>query len=79
MGLDGTEPLVFDVSTPEAVRTAAAACPGLARAFKELAAAGVDSSWPGFDILTLDPDSRGIERLIELKSSGVNAATQTMS
>lgn len=61
------------------VRIAIAACPGPASAFDELAAAGVDTEWPGFDILTLDPRSRGIGRLIELKSSGVNATIQTMS
>jgi hypothetical protein len=61
------------------VRIAIAACPGLASAFDELASAGVDTKWPGFDILTLDPGSRGIGRLIELKSSGVNATIQSMS
>ena len=76
---DGSEPMVFDVSTPDAARIAIAACPGLASAFDELASAGVDTKWPGFDILTLDPGSRGIGRLIELKSSGVNATIQTMS
>jgi hypothetical protein len=76
---EGAEPLVFDVSTPEAVMMAIAASPGLARAFAQLAAAGVDANWPGFDILTLDPRSRLVGRLIELKSSGVNATIQTMS
>jgi hypothetical protein len=73
------QPVVFDVSNPSSVRTARAACPDLARALGELAAAGVDPDWPGFDILTLDARTRTIGRLIELKSSGVNASIQTMS
>lgn len=76
---DGVEPVVFDVSTPDAVRVAMAACPGLASAFEQLAAARIDTNWPGFDILSLDPRTGGIGRLIELKSSGVNATIQTMS
>ena len=76
---DDVVPMVFDVSTPLAVTIAIAGSPSLARAFEELASAGVDASWPGFDILTLDPRTRRLGRLIELKSSGVNATIQTMS
>lgn len=76
---DGRDPLVFDVSTPEAIKAAEAGSSRFAAVLDDLRRAGVDSEWPGFDILTLDPQSRGIGRLIELKSSGVNATIQTMS
>ncbi|MBA2634721.1 MAG: DUF3883 domain-containing protein [Chloroflexi bacterium] len=37
-------------------------------------------SFPGFDILTIDPTNPGTkDRLIELKSSGVNARVQSMT
>jgi Domain of unknown function (DUF3883) len=71
--------MVFDVHTPKAIEAAYAASPAFAEAFKVLRAAGLDPDWPGFDILTLDPKSGGIGRLIELKSSGVNANFQSMS
>jgi Domain of unknown function (DUF3883) len=75
----GAEPMVFDVHTPDVILTAESACPSFARAFHELTDAGVDPNWPGFDILTLDPWTRMAGRLIELKSSGVNASIQTMT
>src|SRR5450759_555896 len=76
---DHAEPMVFDVHTPDVILTAERACPRFARAFHELIDAGVDPDWPGFDILTLDPWTRMAGRLIELKSSGVNASIQTMT
>jgi hypothetical protein len=41
---------------------------------------GVSPEWPGFDILSLDPRREEVpDRLIELKSSGVDARMQEMS
>ena len=48
--------------------------------FRYLEAHGVRRWFPGFDILSLDADDLGRPgRLVELKSSGVNARTQTMT
>jgi hypothetical protein len=45
-----------------------------------LEAEGIPHEAPGFDILSLDPRREGtIDRLIELKSSGVSARVQEMS
>jgi hypothetical protein len=70
---------VVDVSTPETVRVAMARSQSIAAAFDQLKSAGLAVETPGFDILTLDPKNNQIDRLIELKSSGVNAAVQAMT
>ncbi|MBI5487040.1 MAG: DUF3883 domain-containing protein [Deltaproteobacteria bacterium] len=73
--------LVFDVSKPESIESARhksemfnAAMTWLHQTF------GVVPDWPGFDILALDPrvpDS--VDRMIELKSSGVASRIQEMT
>ena len=79
-GRDGLgAPLVFDVSGPKAVRAAVESSPDARAVFERLWSLGVDRDWPGFDILTLDPVDHGLGRMIELKSSGVHAVTQSMT
>jgi hypothetical protein len=73
-------PLVFDVSTVEAIDAALAGCPEFKQAMGHLRRSGVSDMYPGFDVLTLDPAAMGVpDRLIELKSSGVNARSQGMT
>jgi hypothetical protein len=72
--------MVFDVSTRVAVDDAIKNSARCKKAFELLANHGVSAVAPGFDILTLDDRGEdGIGRLIELKSSGHNARTQSMS
>ena len=73
--------VVFDVSTPARIATARTACPSFAQAFRRLSSTyGVSAEWPGFDVLTLVPGRHGeIDRMIELKASGVSARIQEMS
>lgn len=71
------ESLVVDVHSPEAIRTAEACSPVVRQVLLELEKAGVSRLFPGFDLLTIR-DGRA-ERLIELKSSGVDARVQAMS
>ena len=77
---DQPHALVFDVSTPTAIDRARASSQLFGQAFAELQRRGVSVQAPGFDILTLNrhrPDR--LDRLIELKSSGVQARLQEMS
>lgn len=77
-GADPDLACVFDVSTPAAIMRAGAS-PRFADALAFLVAEGLDAGFPGFDILTVDPIAEKPDRLIELKSSGVNARIQTMT
>lgn len=77
-GADPDRICVFDVSTPAAI-TRTSASPRFAAALAYLVAEGLDPRFPGFDVLTLDPSNGEPDRLIELKSSGVNARIQTMT
>lgn len=71
---------VFDVSTAAAAERAWELSAALREAFKYLESQGVHRWFPGFDILTLAADDPGRpDRMIELKSSGLNARTQTMT
>jgi hypothetical protein len=75
-----TDLLVFDVSTAAASERAWELSEAFRDAFLFLESKGVHRWFPGFDILTLDPlDPSRPDRLIELKSSGLNARTQTMT
>jgi hypothetical protein len=77
---NGHQPLVFDVSTVEAIDAALAGCPPFKLAMRYLRSLGVSDMYPGFDVLTLDPATPGTpDRLIELKSSGVSARVQGMT
>jgi hypothetical protein len=71
---------IYDVSTPSAIARAAELSGRFKRALATLACRGITADVPGFDILTLDERADDdIGRLIELKSSGVSARTQTMT
>lgn len=81
--IDTAQPkaLVFDVSSPEKIACARALSTSFATAMERLRQGfQVSVEWPGFDVLTLDPRlSEGLDRLIELKSSGVTSQFQEMS
>jgi hypothetical protein len=73
----GRSSLVVAVHTPEAIRHAEEASPVVRAVLDGLESDGISRSWPGFDILTI---VNGVaDRLIELKSSGVDARVQTMT
>lgn len=78
--------LVFDVSTPDAITSARKACPAFDAALNILVDNhGLSGEYPGFDILSLKSAAVGndpflaIDRMIELKSSGVHARLQEMT
>lgn len=77
----GAEVLVFNVSKPELVESARSRSNQFHAAMTWLHGTfGVVPDWPGFDILTLDlrvPHS--VDRMIELKSSGVASRVQDMT
>lgn len=69
--------LIVDVHSPADIRSAVNANVVVRNVMRGLEAAGISQLYPGFDILTIvdgKPD-----RLIELKSSGVDARVQVMS
>jgi len=70
---------VFDVSTPAKIKAAAREAPRFRQALEQLGPRVLSIKYPGFDILTLDPDDPANDRLIELKSSGVDAQVQAMT
>lgn len=74
---DRTDALVVDVHSPAAIRSAEQANPVVANVMRDLEAVGISRNYPGFDILTI-ADGKP-DRLIELKSSGVDARVQVMS
>jgi hypothetical protein len=69
--------LVVDVHTPEAIRAAEHASPTARAVLADLEREGVSRLFPGFDLLVIA--DAAAERLIELKSSGVDAYVQAMS
>lgn len=72
-----SDALVVDVHTPALIAEAEAQSATVKDVFDGLAKAGVSRLHPGFDLLSIaagEPD-----RLIELKSSGVDAQVQAMS
>lgn len=72
--------VVFDVSEPEFVEDARRKSNRLNDALVWLQRFGVVPDWPGFDILTIDPRlPDGVDRMIELKSSGVASRVQEMT
>jgi hypothetical protein len=73
----GSDSLVVDVHSPEAIRVAEDASPVAKQVLLGLQAKGVSRLYPGFDILTIAEGKP--DRLIELKSSGVDARVQAMS
>lgn len=73
----GSDSVVVDVHSPEAIRLAEEASPAAKQVLLTLEAKGVSRLYPGFDILTIAEGKP--DRLIELKSSGVDARVQAMS
>jgi len=73
--------LVFDVSNPEMVEIARSKSPNFSAAMTWLHQKfGIVPDWPGFDILTLDlRQPNHVDRMIELKSSGVASRIQEMT
>jgi len=72
-----SEDLVVDVSTPAAIARAEQASPIARAVLADLESRGLSLLHPGFDLLTIR--KAGAQRLIELKSSGVDARVQTMT
>jgi hypothetical protein len=72
---------VFDVSSPAKIERASKLSERFRVAMLRLRENyGVSLEWPGFDVLTLDPrNPEVLDRLIELKSSGVESRVQDMS
>ena len=74
------ETLIYDVSTPAAIMAASTASPQFKAVLTHLTSCDVAPDFPGFDVMTLAPgNSIWPERMIELKSSGVNARVQEMT
>jgi hypothetical protein len=69
--------LVIDVSTPSAISRARAQSPPAAAVFLALQELGISQVHPGFDILTVIGGK--VDRIIELKSSAVDARVQAMT
>lgn len=69
--------LVVDVHSPATIDAAVGTSNVVAAVMTDLEALGISRVYPGFDILTI-ANGRP-ERLIELKSSGVDAQVQVMS
>lgn len=74
---EGADALVVDVSSPVMIAAAMEQSTVVKTAFETLAAQGISELHPGFDILTIKDGK--IDRMIELKSSGVDAQVQAMS
>ena len=69
--------LIVEVHSPAAIRKAQEFSAAVENAMNDLEAKGVSRVHPGFDLLAICDGE--IERLIELKSSGVDARVQAMS
>lgn len=73
----GADALVVDVSSPRMIAAAEEQSELVRQVFDQLATQNISRLYPGFDILTI-VDSEA-DRMIELKSSGVDAQVQAMS
>ncbi|MBX7134415.1 MAG: hypothetical protein K1X67_17220 [Fimbriimonadaceae bacterium] len=73
--------MVFDVSSPDKIASARRMSSIFDASMKQLSCLfGISQEWPGFDVLTLDPRVPDqLDRLIELKSSGVKSRVQEMT
>jgi hypothetical protein len=76
-GPAASDSLVVDVHSPEAIRCAEAASEIVKNVMATLESRGISRLFPGFDILSIAAGKA--DRLIELKSSGVDARVQTMT
>jgi hypothetical protein len=81
--IESTQPnaLVFDISTPDRIARARTSSVQFDSAMKRLHSEfNISPEWPGFDVLTLDPRLPDLlDRLVELKSSGVASRMQEMT
>lgn len=73
----GTDVLIVDVSSPSMIKQAKAQSSVVNDVFESLRGEGINELYPGFDVLTIKETA--IDRMIELKSSGVDAQVQDMS
>jgi hypothetical protein len=74
---EGADVLIVDVSSPKMIAAAIEQSNDVKAVFDEMTAQGISPLHPGFDILTIKGGE--IDRMIELKSSGVDAHVQAMS
>lgn len=74
---ENADVLIVDVSSPEMIAAAIEQSTVVGQVFDQLAQQGISELYPGFDVLTIQGGS--IDRMIELKSSGVDAQVQAMS
>ena len=75
--LQSADAFVVDVHSPAAIIAAEGQSNVVKAVFDQLEALGISRIHPGFDILTISDGEA--DRLIELKSSGVDAQVQAMS
>jgi hypothetical protein len=73
----GARTLIVDVSSPRMIALAIEQSTAVAAVFERLAKDNISALYPGFDILTIVEGE--VDRMIELKSSGVDAQVQVMS
>ena len=69
--------LIVDASTPKMIAAAMEQSNDVKAVFNKMAEQGISQLHPGFDILTIKGGQ--VDRMIELKSSGVDAHVQAMS
>lgn len=69
--------LIVEVHTPSAISRAEELSDSVKKVMSQLEASGVSRVHPGFDLLAIRDGE--IDRLIELKSSGIDARVQAMS
>ena len=74
---DVHDTLIVDVHTPASIARAEKLSHIVKQVMKDLEDCGVSRTYPGFDLLSIQGGE--IDRLIELKSSGVDAKVQAMS
>lgn len=68
---------IVDVSSPSMIKEACEQSPVVKEVLAALGRQGISEVYPGFDILTID--GADVDRMIELKSSGVDAKVQAMT
>lgn len=73
----GADALIVDVSSPGMINAASEQSATVRAVLGRLSDHGISPVYPGFDILTIKGED--IDRMIELKSSGVDAQVQAMS
>jgi hypothetical protein len=77
-GCEGPDDYVFDVHNEEQIEQVKEHAIG-GKALEELEETGLPLPFPGFDILTVNPETDSADRLIELKSSGHDIRTPSLT